>query len=328
MSDVIILLTAFEDSAKLRIINCNYTIPGDIKEEADVHVRLIKSCLKVDPRERLSMDDIVIVMEQNFTDLNSPVVAPHQPSPIHVPPPAVPAAAPASSSCTTTAAPASPRVSGAPRAPPPRPPPPALAPKPVVEANLLNLSLEEDASPAAVSKEQLESDPLVELLTPAPAATNSSPALPSVLTSVPSPLRPMAAPSIPRPASSSSLNGSASAFSAPKQPHYARSFFSDLESKPAASTGVNPKVTADHFEDLLQGFTKTANNANTKLAELKKQELLENGSLDPVSLKVKEWKENKTSNVRALIGERSPLSPSLSFDSNLLHLLTYSLLSR
>lgn len=276
--------TAFEDSAKLRIINCNYSIPGDIKDECDVHVRLIRSCLKIDPRERLTMDDIITIMEQNFVDLSSPVVAPHQPSPIHVP------AAPAP--CIVPARPP----------PPPRPPPPTLAPKPVVadEANLLNLSLEDNSSEAASVNEKEVigvSDPLVDLLTPSLAATKPS----AVHSPASSPLKPMAPPSFPRPASSSSLNGTSSAFSAPKQPHYARSFFSDLESKPA-STGVNPKVTENHFEDLLQGFTKTACNANTKLAELKKQELLENGSLDPVSLKVREWKENKTSNVRALIG--------------------------
>lgn len=255
------------------------------------------------------MDDIITIMEQNFVDLNSPVVTPHQPSPAHVPvltsPPPVPAP---------------PAASGAPIVrqesrppPPPRPPPPSLPPKPVTvastEANLLNLSLEEDASLPVVSdapqSQQRKSDPLVELLTADFASAATTNPLVESSTTGPSPLKPMAVPSIPRPASSSSLNGNGAPFSAaPKQPHYARSFFADLEPKPtiAAAAGVNPKVTADHFEDLLQGFTKTASNASTKLAELKKQELLENGSLDPVSLKVREWKEKKTGNVRALIG--------------------------
>lgn len=246
------------------------------------------------------------IMEQNFVDLNSPVVTPPQPSPAsHVPPPGAPVVAPAAvSASAVTASPSATRRA------PPRPPPPVIAPiaaKAVVdEANLLNLSLDDSTSPpvAPVRRDKSDTDALVELLTPAQEPATGSTSTP--LSSVSSPLKPtsVAAP-IPRPASSSSLNGTAAtAFSAPKQPHYARSFFSDLESKPAASAsaGVNPKVTPDHFEDLLQGFTKTANNANTKLAELKKQELLDNGSLDPVSLKVREWKENKTSNVRALIG--------------------------
>lgn len=256
------------------------------------------------------MDDIITIVEQNFVDLNSPVVTPHQPSPAHVPLHSSPAPVPAP-----------PAASGAPIVrqesrppPPPRPPPPSLPPKPVTvaqtEANLLNLSLEEDAALTSVSDQsqtqsQRKSDPLVELLTADFASAATASTLVDSSTTGPSPLKPMAAPSIPRPASSSSLNGNGAPFSvAPKQPHYARSFFADLEPKPttAAAAGVNPKVTADHFEDLLQGFTKTASNASTKLAELKKQELLENGSLDPVSLKVREWKEKKTGNVRALIG--------------------------
>ena len=251
-------------------------------------------------------DDVVTVMEQNFVDLNAPIVTPNQPSPAHVPPAPIPST---TSFATQTIGSANNPPPVRRDVKPPRPPPPQSTSS-VQEANLLNLSLDDpsneilDVVPDEVPEAATEAASLVELLTgescklPSPPVSTSS-------GNIPSPLKPVAAPPV---SSSSSMNGNTTStkneVSAPKQPHYARSFFSEIEtlSKPTGSSGVNPKITADQFEDLLQGFTKTASNANTKLAELQKQGLLENGSLDPISLKVREWKENKKNNVRALIG--------------------------
>lgn len=63
----------FEDSSKLRIINCNYTIPNDVSP-SDHHVTIIRSCLRVDPRERFTVIDILNYMEDNFVDLSGPVI--------------------------------------------------------------------------------------------------------------------------------------------------------------------------------------------------------------------------------------------------------------
>lgn len=85
----------FEDSAKLRIINCNYTIPASANE-SDIMVQLIKyvptinpyvvnfqcwffcfrSCIKLDPNNRSSATEIIKLMEDNLVDLNSPCVTP------------------------------------------------------------------------------------------------------------------------------------------------------------------------------------------------------------------------------------------------------------
>ncbi len=91
----------FEDSAKLRIINCNYSIPPG-SHESDPIVQIIKysnsssnrvlidlfvlihiwrSCIKIDPNERISATDIIELLEQNFVDLNSACVNPRQPTP-------------------------------------------------------------------------------------------------------------------------------------------------------------------------------------------------------------------------------------------------------
>ncbi|RWS11543.1 cyclin-G-associated kinase-like protein [Dinothrombium tinctorium] len=69
----------FEDSAKLRIINCNYSIPSNAEE--GVHIQLIKSCLKVNPRERIKIEEIISLLESNFVDLGSPCVKPRQITP-------------------------------------------------------------------------------------------------------------------------------------------------------------------------------------------------------------------------------------------------------
>lgn len=67
----------FEDSAKLRIINCNYTIPKSVANpDADVIVQMIKSCLKINPDERTNATELIGKFEENFVDLNSPCIAP------------------------------------------------------------------------------------------------------------------------------------------------------------------------------------------------------------------------------------------------------------
>lgn len=70
----------FEDSAKLRIINGNYSFPPGYVE--DVHTELIKSCLKVDPEDRITIEGIIEVLERNFVDLIAPCVQPKQSSPV------------------------------------------------------------------------------------------------------------------------------------------------------------------------------------------------------------------------------------------------------
>ena len=75
----------FEDSAKLRIINCNYTIPSDAAN--DTHCEIIKKCLQVDPNDRFKIDDVIKLLEDNFVDLKSPCVEPKEPSPSHAPSP-------------------------------------------------------------------------------------------------------------------------------------------------------------------------------------------------------------------------------------------------
>ncbi|XP_053209325.1 cyclin-G-associated kinase-like [Panonychus citri] len=80
----------FEDSAKLRIINCKYTISPNIPD-SDIHLQIIRDCLKVDPRERVAIDDIISLLNKNFVDLDSPCVRSpqstptNQPSPSHQP---------------------------------------------------------------------------------------------------------------------------------------------------------------------------------------------------------------------------------------------------
>ena len=71
----------FEDSAKLRIINCNYTFPPSYVQ--DVHTDLIKSCLQIDPDNRITIDGVIEILERNFVDLIAPCVQPpKQSSPI------------------------------------------------------------------------------------------------------------------------------------------------------------------------------------------------------------------------------------------------------
>ncbi|KPL93605.1 cyclin-G-associated kinase-like protein [Sarcoptes scabiei] len=63
----------FEDSSKLRIINCNFTFPQNINY-SDLIINLIKNCLVVNPKDRINATNIIKLMEENFVDLNSPCV--------------------------------------------------------------------------------------------------------------------------------------------------------------------------------------------------------------------------------------------------------------
>lgn len=48
----------------------------------DVHTGLIKSCLKINPDERVTIEGIIEVLERNFVDLIAPCVQPKQSSPV------------------------------------------------------------------------------------------------------------------------------------------------------------------------------------------------------------------------------------------------------
>lgn len=65
----------FEDSAKLRILNCNYSIPPT-SNNSDIIVQMIKSCLKLNPNDRTTASGMIKLMEDNLVDLNSPCVSP------------------------------------------------------------------------------------------------------------------------------------------------------------------------------------------------------------------------------------------------------------
>ena len=73
---------AFPDSGRLSIINCHYKIPNDLKDD-DFLVHLIKLCLQVDPRQRISCIELKSFMEQKCKDmdLKGTIVPfiPHQP---------------------------------------------------------------------------------------------------------------------------------------------------------------------------------------------------------------------------------------------------------
>ncbi|KAJ6224835.1 hypothetical protein RDWZM_003380 [Blomia tropicalis] len=86
--------------------------------------------------------------------------------------------------------------------------------------------------------------------------------------------------------------------SASTKPNYSRSNFSDIPS----TTGIKTRVVGNEFEDLLGGFIKTPTETNPKsIAQLRKEELLKEGSIDPTKLKIMEWTENKERNIRALL---------------------------
>uniref|UniRef100_A0A1B0GPQ5 non-specific serine/threonine protein kinase n=1 Tax=Phlebotomus papatasi TaxID=29031 RepID=A0A1B0GPQ5_PHLPP len=123
----------FEDSAKLRIINANYTLPGDSRYSCFHDV--IKGCLQVDPNKRF---DISTVLERlaaisetrewslkgpiglQGKPLNTPPSETPNPSPVHAPsrPAQPPRPVPPNASPLPTHRPAPPRPSEAPRQPP------------------------------------------------------------------------------------------------------------------------------------------------------------------------------------------------------------------
>jgi cyclin G-associated kinase len=89
--------------------------------------------------------------------------------------------------------------------------------------------------------------------------------------------------------------------SAPLKPDYSRSHFMDNNN--SSNTGIGPKVAANEFEDLLLGFPKKPQqeSGNKSMAQLKKVDMIKEG-MDPTKLKIMEWRENKTRNIRALLG--------------------------
>lgn len=73
----------FEDSSKLRILNGKYSIPtGIVNANQDVHVALIRSCLQINPEDRVKIEEVIETLENNFVDLIAPCVRPKQISPI------------------------------------------------------------------------------------------------------------------------------------------------------------------------------------------------------------------------------------------------------
>lgn len=60
---------AFPDSGKLSIVNCCYTIPKHVSED-DPLVLIIRKCLVADPRERISIENLLKSMESNFKHMD------------------------------------------------------------------------------------------------------------------------------------------------------------------------------------------------------------------------------------------------------------------
>ncbi|CAJ0576733.1 unnamed protein product, partial [Mesorhabditis spiculigera] len=79
------------------------------------------------------------------------------------------------------------------------------------------------------------------------------------------------------------------------RPNYSRSAFEDLNAKPKAKPG------AANFDDLLSGhnFTSSVANKNRTMGDMKKE--VENLSMDPVSIKIRDWTSGKQGNIRALL---------------------------
>ena len=85
--------------------------------------------------------------------------------------------------------------------------------------------------------------------------------------------------------------------SKPMGPNYSRSFFSDSSNSVG---GVKPKVSMNAFDDLLGGFTPSANpSQNQSIGAMKKTELVK--AMDPDEAKIFEWKEGKSRNIRTLL---------------------------
>lgn len=66
---------AFPDSGKLSIVNCCYSIPKDVPK-TDPLVSILQRCLKADPNERISIENIIKFFELEFQemDLTGPIV--------------------------------------------------------------------------------------------------------------------------------------------------------------------------------------------------------------------------------------------------------------
>jgi cyclin G-associated kinase len=71
----------FEDSSKLRILNGKYSIPTTASN-SDVHCQLINSCLQINPDDRVKIEEVIELLENNFVDLIASCVRPKQTSPI------------------------------------------------------------------------------------------------------------------------------------------------------------------------------------------------------------------------------------------------------
>lgn len=106
----------------------------------------------------------------------------------------------------------------------------------------------------------------------------------------------------------SSTASSSAAIHSSFKPDYNRSYFTDSKGG-SNGTGLSSKVPNNAFDDLLKGFTKSPTDWNASqqsnqpksMAQLRKEEMLRNGSVDPLKMKVNEWKEGKKRNIRALL---------------------------
>ena len=100
------------------------------------------------------------------------------------------------------------------------------------------------------------------------------------------------------------LGNNSTAFTQPAQskplgPNYSRSFFADPASN-AGGGGVKPRVSSNAFDDLLGGFTPSANpSQNQSIGAMKKTELVK--AMDPDEAKIFQWKEGKSRNIRTLL---------------------------
>ncbi|CAG2114414.1 unnamed protein product, partial [Medioppia subpectinata] len=87
----------------------------------------------------------------------------------------------------------------------------------------------------------------------------------------------------------------------PPKPDYNRSNFNEVKNT-TTSTACNAKVMGNAFEDLLGGFKPTQNETTNKsISQMRDEEMLKDGTMDPMRLKVMKWKEGKTRNIRALL---------------------------
>lgn len=160
---------AFPDSGKLSIVNCCYTIPKDVPK-SDPIVSILQQCLKADPTERISIENMIASLELEFQEmeLNGPIV-PFTPSKR----PIVPTTAAASSSSVDIVAPQEPQKenSGSKSSQPP-PPVPCVDPvaaKIVEEPEVFSDTLIEIASSFSETPPKAIPRPVVKNLDKDPA---------------------------------------------------------------------------------------------------------------------------------------------------------------